>query len=70
LTIRHYGKANSTYNLYDDDGETFDYEKGAYTWRTIKVERDRRGVLVGSISAPERGKPNTVGKVTFEFMTK
>jgi alpha-glucosidase (family GH31 glycosyl hydrolase) len=70
LEIRHYGTAANTYNLYDDDGETFDYEKGAYSWRTIKVDKGTDGKLKGSISAPVAGKPNTVGNVTWTFMTK
>ncbi|WP_243647728.1 glycoside hydrolase family 31 protein [Flaviaesturariibacter flavus] len=70
LEIRHYGTAPSAYKLYDDDGETFNYEKGAYSWREIRVERSSDGSLKGSISAPVTGKPNTVGNVRFTFMTK
>ena len=70
LEIRHYGKADGNYRLYDDDGVSFDYEKGDYSWRDIKVERQKNGALKGSISRPEKGKPDTVGKVTWKFMTK
>jgi alpha-D-xyloside xylohydrolase len=56
--------------LYDDDGETFNYEKGEFTWRVIKVEKDNNGKLSGSISLPEKNKPNTIGSVTWRFMTK
>ena len=70
LEIRHYGKANGTYRLYDDDGETFDYEKGDYSWRDIKVERQKNGKLKGSISKAQKGKPNSIGKITWKFMTK
>ncbi|WP_205509202.1 glycoside hydrolase family 31 protein [Longitalea arenae] len=70
LTVRHYGEKPASYLLYDDDGETFNYEKGEYSWRKIIVEKDRSGKWKGSISAPVKGKPNTVGKVTFECMTK
>ncbi len=69
LEIRHYGKANGSYRLYDDDGETFDYEKGLFSWRDIKVERQKNGKFKGSISKAERGKPDSVGKVTWKFMT-
>lgn len=69
LEIRHYGKANGSYRLYDDDGETFDYEKGAYTWRDIKVVRGKNGQLKGTISKAEKGKPDSVGKVIWRFMT-
>jgi alpha-glucosidase (family GH31 glycosyl hydrolase) len=33
------------YLLYDDDGETFDYEKGAYSWREIHVTKGKDGKL-------------------------
>lgn len=70
LEIRHYGEKAGRYLLYDDDGETFNYEKGQFTWREINVERQRKGRLKGSISPATKGKPNTVGKVTYRFMTK
>jgi alpha-D-xyloside xylohydrolase len=70
LEIRFYGTKPSTYFLYDDDGETFNYEKGEFSWREIKIEKDSEGKWKGSISNPEKGKPNTVGKLTWKFMTK
>ena len=70
LEIRHYGKANSTYYLYDDDGETFNYEKGEYSWRKIEVKRNKKGKLMGTISKAEKGKPDNIGNVTWEFMTE
>ena len=70
LVIKHYGEKTSSYKFYDDDGKTFDYEKGAYSWRTISIQKDINGQLVGSISAPEKGKPNNIGNVTWTFMTK
>jgi alpha-D-xyloside xylohydrolase len=65
LEIRYYGKKPATYMLYDDDGETFNYEKGAYSWRKIKVDNKK-----GTISDPVKGKPNTIKNVTWKFMTK
>lgn len=69
LEIRYYGEKPGHYLLYDDDGETFNYEKGDYSRRDIKVEKDKKGRLKGTIAAPEKGKPNTVGKLTWKFMT-
>ncbi|WP_276504605.1 glycoside hydrolase family 31 protein [Terrimonas pollutisoli] len=68
LEIRHYGEKPGTYLLYDDDGETFNYEKGEYSWREIKTEKDKKGKWRGTISAAEKGKPNTIGKVSWKFM--
>jgi alpha-glucosidase (family GH31 glycosyl hydrolase) len=70
IEIRFYGEKPGRYLLYDDDGETFNYEKGEYSWREIRVERDDKGLLAGVISLPVKGKPNTIGNVTWKFMTK
>ena len=70
LVIKHYGEKEASYRLYDDDGKTFEYEKGAYSWRTVTIKKDKNGQLVGSISDSEKGKPNNIGKVSWEFKTK
>jgi len=70
IEVRYYGEKPATYKLYDDDGETFNFEKGQFSWREIKVERQKNGQMKGSISAPEKGKPNNIGKVSFTYMTK
>jgi alpha-D-xyloside xylohydrolase len=69
LEIRFYGSKPSKYVLYDDDGETFNYEKGEYSFREIRVERNAAGALTGTISPAMQGKPNTIGKVRWRFMT-
>lgn len=70
IEIRYYGEKPGSYMLYDDDGETFNYEKGDFSFREIKVEKNKKGILSGSMSEPAKGKPNTVGNVTWKFMTK
>jgi alpha-D-xyloside xylohydrolase len=70
LEIRYYGIKPGEYKLYDDDGETFDYEKGIYSWREIKVAPDKEGKLKGTISKAEKGKPDNVGVVSWRFMTE
>jgi alpha-D-xyloside xylohydrolase len=70
LEIHYYGNKPSNYLLYDDDGETFDYEKGAYSWRMLSVTSDKKGKLVGTISKAEKGKPDNIGKVTWNIMTE
>lgn len=69
LEIRYYGEKPGVYHLYDDDGETFNYEKEQYSWRELKVQRIGNRIK-GTISAPEKNKPNTIGKVTWTSMTK
>ena len=70
LEIRYYGSKPAKYQLYDDDGETFNYEKGAYSFREINVYKTADGKLKASISKAESGKPNTIDQVTFKAMTK
>ena len=69
LEIRHYGMAESSYRLYDDDGETFNYENGAYSWRSVTVSCTPEGKLKGNIGRAKKGYPDNIGKVTWRFMT-
>lgn len=69
LEIRHYGQKPGRYRLYDDDGETFNYEKGEFSWRTITVVQQPDKSWSGNITPAEAGKPDTIGKVTWRFMT-
>ena len=70
LEIRYYGEKPAQYKLYDDDGETFNYERGDYSWREIKVQKDASGKFKGTISDAVKGKSNTIGNVSWNFMTK
>lgn len=69
LEIRVYGEKPGKYMLYDDDGETFNYEKGDYSFRAITVAKNSLGTFDGSVAEPVKGKPNNVGTVTWKFMT-
>jgi alpha-glucosidase (family GH31 glycosyl hydrolase) len=69
LEIRYYGHKPGFYRLYDDDGETFAYENGICSWREIKVMKDKKGNLTGTISLPEKGKPDNISTVSWKFMT-
>jgi alpha-glucosidase (family GH31 glycosyl hydrolase) len=70
LEIRYYGSKPGKYLLYDDDGETFNFETGAYSFREINITKDASGKLKTSIATAQKGKPNTINKVTFKAMTK
>ena len=70
IEIRHYGEKPGRYLLYDDDGETFNYERGEYSWREIKVGKDKNGQWKGTIAAPVINKPNTIKNISWRFMTK
>lgn len=53
IEIRYYGAKPSIYELYDDDGETYDYEKGEYLRIPIEVRVDSEGKKKGEVRIPE-----------------
>lgn len=71
LEVRHYGNKPGAFHLYDDDGETFDYEKGAYTRIELKVDVSPDGEKSGSATEPKEKKIWSYnGEYDFRFMTK
>ncbi len=70
LTVRHYGTATGSFQLYDDDGTSFDHEKGQYSFTPLSVLKGADGKLQGTMSVPAPGKPFGYAKeVTWVFMT-
>jgi alpha-D-xyloside xylohydrolase len=63
LEVRHYGESEGEFLLYDDDGETFNYEKGEYSLTNLKFDKS------GSIEKVKEGIFNYRG-VTWKSMTK
>jgi len=60
LTIRIYPEGISSFELYEDDGISYDYEKGVYAITTFTCVENEQGVIVkkstptGSFTIPER----------------
>ena len=69
LEVRHYGEAAGKLALYDDDGETFDFEKGAYSWTRLSVAKDGRGAWQGSVTPDANGRTWHYSEVKWRFMT-
>jgi alpha-D-xyloside xylohydrolase len=69
LELRHYGREPGTFELYDDDGVTFGYERGAYSWTPLNVTRAADGSLVGAEPRRPSGKPFSYRTVTWRMMT-
>jgi len=69
LEVRHYGTKENKYLLYNDDGETFNYEKGEYTITELKVEKDKNGKLTG-YAKPLNNDSFNYGNITWHWMTK
>jgi len=68
LTVRHYGNVSGSFRLYDDDGETYDYERGEYVWRLIEVTVAADGSRQGALAPAPDGSPCSYGEVTWEFL--
>jgi alpha-glucosidase (family GH31 glycosyl hydrolase) len=69
LEIRHYGEAPGRITLYDDDGETFDFEQGNFSWTQLSVTKDPGGRWSGKITPDKNGRKWSYGEVTWKFMT-
>lgn len=67
LTVRYYGTKDNSFNLYDDDGETFDYEKNVFGWTSLLVKKGTDGKPQGDYKP---GKVFEYSSVKWEFMTK
>jgi alpha-D-xyloside xylohydrolase len=50
LEVRHYGEQPGTIALYDDDGETFEYEQGERSWTRLSVTRNASGAWKGTVT--------------------
>lgn len=71
LELRHYGHSEGSLSLYDDDGSTFDYEKGAFSITKFSVTKNAKGQLSGTMEKPKANKPFGYKKeVVWKFMTK
>ena len=68
LTVRHYGEKPGEMVVYDDDGETFDYERGERSWTRLTVARDASGAWKGAVIPDASGKRWRYSDVTWTFM--
>jgi len=69
LEVRHYGEAPGRLTLYDDDGETFNYEKGDYSWTGLSVAKNGAGKWVGTVTPDAKGRRWSYRDVKWTFMT-
>lgn len=69
LEVRHYGEAHGRLALYDDDGETFDFERGAYSWTQLSVAKDADGAWKGAVTPDANGRRWHYSDVNWRFMT-
>ncbi len=70
LEIRHYGTQAGSLNLYDDDGETFAYERGEFSYTNLEAFRPADGRWSGRVTADPNGRGWSYTDVRWNFMTK
>lgn len=70
LEARHYGTQASTTRLYDDDGTTFNFEKGDLSWYEFAVTKNNQGKLQGNVTKISGNYPQTFDKIKWNFMTE
>ena len=64
LEVRHYGTADGSFMLYDDDGKTFNYEKGEYSWTKLRVTNKKGN------HERIKGDIFNYNNITWKYMTK
>lgn len=70
LEIRHYGKMPANAELYDDDGISFDHEKGKYSRTKLIVSKNEKGELKGEMIRKSADKIFSYkDEVVWKFMT-
>jgi alpha-D-xyloside xylohydrolase len=70
VEVRHYGQKESSFQLYDDDGESFDYEKGKFSRINLSVKKDKNGVLQGNVFIPSGASIWSYSEFNWHFMTQ
>lgn len=63
VELVHFGEAHGEYMLYDDDGETYQYEGGDFSWTKLAVSEVEKGSLRGEhhIIAGDKMRYDIVG---------
>ena len=69
LEVRHYGAQEGSYRLYDDDGESFDYEQGISSRQNLRAVR-AGGKLNGEVGATVGPWKSHYTSFDWKFMTQ
>jgi alpha-D-xyloside xylohydrolase len=70
LEVRFYGPGRGTFDLYEDDGRTFDYERGQFRRRRLTVAKNAAGQFQVQVKNLEANGPALFGPVaSFRHMT-
>jgi alpha-D-xyloside xylohydrolase len=59
IELRIYPGSDATFKLYEDDGITYDYEKGSYSWIPIRWNDRSKTLTLGAREGSFPGEPST-----------
>ena len=68
--MRHYGATPGSFDLFEDDGKTFDYERGRYRIRRLSVEAGEGGRLSLKETVVTDAAPPIFGRSELRVMTR
>ncbi|NND05419.1 MAG: glycoside hydrolase family 31 protein [Saprospiraceae bacterium] len=68
LEVRHYGTKENTFNLYNDDGVSFDYAKGDFSITQLVAKQGTDGKFKGT-SSQLTNDEYTYGPIVWRWMT-
>ncbi len=63
LELRLYGNTKGSYELYEDDGKSFDYMRGNYSLRKIEVRKTQSGEFTYTEERTPVNGPSMFGKI-------
>jgi alpha-glucosidase (family GH31 glycosyl hydrolase) len=70
LEVRYYGTSDGCFEVYDDDGLTYDYEQGTYALTRLKMGRNAEGKWQGTSETVYDGMTSAYDYFNWRFMTK
>ena len=70
MEVRHYGTTPGAFDLFEDDGKTFDYERGRYRVRRLSVEAGEGGRLSLKETIVKDAAPPMFGRSELRAMTR
>ena len=70
LEVLFFGKTGGSFDLYEDDGRTFDCDKGKYRVRRLTVKKNAGGSFDLSESVVKDGGPALFGKTALRVMSR
>lgn len=59
VTLYVYDGANGDFTLYEDDGTTYNYEKGDFSWIHFKYDNKSKELTISERKGPFKGEQNT-----------